>query len=119
MDSFAALFEASVAGEAFGKEGEIVKGTVVAVQRDNVIIDIGGKSEGMIALNEFSGTGGEVSVTESPCARHGDTAVAMGRRCRACLRREAASTDRGGARERAARRRPGRLRQSRRPGARR
>src|SRR5688572_1563159 len=62
MDSFAALFEASVAGEAFGKEGEIVKGTVVAVQRDNVIIDIGGKSEGMIALNEFSGTGGEVSV---------------------------------------------------------
>src|SRR5688500_10454796 len=62
MDSFAALFEASVAGEAFGKEGEIVKGTVVAVQRDNVIIDIGGKSEGMIALNEFSGTGGEISV---------------------------------------------------------
>jgi small subunit ribosomal protein S1 len=62
MDSFAAMFEASVAGEAFGKEGEIVKGTVVAVQRDNVIIDIGGKSEGMIALNEFSGTGGEVSV---------------------------------------------------------
>ena len=62
MDSFAALFEASVAGEAFGKEGEIVKGTVVAVQRDNVIIDIGGKSEGMIPLNEFSGTGGEVTV---------------------------------------------------------
>jgi hypothetical protein len=31
MDSFAALFEASVAGEAFGKEGEIVKGTVVSV----------------------------------------------------------------------------------------
>ena len=62
MDSFAALFEASVAGEAFGKEGEIVKGTVVSVQRDNVIIDIGGKSEGMIALSEFSGTGGEISV---------------------------------------------------------
>ncbi len=62
MDSFAALFEASVAGEAFGKEGEIVKGTVVAVQRDNVIIDIGGKSEGMIPLNEFSGAGGEVTV---------------------------------------------------------
>jgi len=54
MDSFAALFEASISGGDFGKEGEIVKGTVVAVQRDNVVIDIGGKSEGMISLSEFA-----------------------------------------------------------------
>src|SRR4051812_14722127 len=53
MDSFAALFEASIQSGDFGKEGEIVKGTVVAVQRDNVVIDIGGKSEGIIALSEF------------------------------------------------------------------
>src|ERR1700729_561290 len=52
-DSFASLFEASIQAGDFGKEGEIVKGTVVAVQRDNVVIDIGGKSEGMIALAEF------------------------------------------------------------------
>ena len=52
-DSFASLFEASVSAGDFGKEGEIVKGTIVAVQRDNVIIDIGGKSEGIIALSEF------------------------------------------------------------------
>ncbi len=62
MDSFAALFEASIQGGEFGKEGEIVKGTVVAVQRDNVIIDIGGKSEGMIALNEFTDASGQVAV---------------------------------------------------------
>ncbi|MBX3231674.1 MAG: 30S ribosomal protein S1 [Labilithrix sp.] len=62
MDSFAALFEASVSGGEFGKEGEIVQGTVVAVQRDNVIIDIGGKSEGMISLSEFTGAGGEILV---------------------------------------------------------
>jgi len=62
MDSFAALFEASIQGGEFGKEGEIVKGTVVAVQRDNVIIDIGGKSEGMIALNEFHDAAGQVTV---------------------------------------------------------
>ncbi|AKV02131.1 SSU ribosomal protein S1p [Labilithrix luteola] len=62
MDSFAALFEASISGGEFGKEGEIVQGTVVAVQRDNVIIDIGGKSEGMIALSEFAGADGTVSV---------------------------------------------------------
>jgi len=53
MDSFAALFEASISNGEFGKEGEIVKGTVVAVTRDNAVIDIGGKSEGIIALHEF------------------------------------------------------------------
>jgi small subunit ribosomal protein S1 len=62
MDSFAALFEASLQGGDFGKEGEIVQGTVVAVQRDNVVIDIGGKSEGMIALSEFADGSGEVTV---------------------------------------------------------
>jgi small subunit ribosomal protein S1 len=62
MDSFAALFEASVSGGEFGKEGEIVQGTVVAVQRDNVIIDIGGKSEGMISLSEFTDGTGQVTV---------------------------------------------------------
>ena len=62
MDSFAALFEASISGGEFGKEGEIVQGTVVAVQRDNVIIDIGGKSEGMISLSEFTDASGEVTV---------------------------------------------------------
>ncbi len=62
MDSFAALFEASISGGEFGKEGEIVQGTVVAVQRDNVIIDIGGKSEGMIALSEFDDGSGQVNV---------------------------------------------------------
>ena len=34
MDSFAAMFEATPAAKDFGKEGEIVKGTVVAVTRD-------------------------------------------------------------------------------------
>src|SRR5580700_1508618 len=61
-DSFASLFEASISAGDFGKEGEIVKGTVVAVQRDNVIIDIGGKSEGIIALAEFSDAQGQATV---------------------------------------------------------
>src|SRR4051794_14191239 len=62
MDSFAAFFEASVQGGEFGKEGEIVKGIVVVVLRDNVIIDIGGKSEGMISLSEFTDGSGEITV---------------------------------------------------------
>ena len=61
-DSFAALFEQSIQSGDFGKEGEIVQGTVVAVQRDAVIIDIGGKSEGMISASEFAGPGGEITV---------------------------------------------------------
>src|SRR5579871_1201890 len=61
-DSFASLFEASISAGDFGNEGEIVQGTVVAVQRDNVVIDIGGKSEGIIALSEFADAGGQVAV---------------------------------------------------------
>src|SRR6202451_33963 len=61
-DSFAAMCEASIQAGDFGKEGEIVKGTVVAVQRDNVVIDIGGKSEGIIALNEFADAQGQTHV---------------------------------------------------------
>jgi small subunit ribosomal protein S1 len=61
-EGFAALFEASVSGGDFGKEGEIVQGTVVAVQRDNVVIDIGGKSEGIISVNEFVDATGQVTV---------------------------------------------------------
>ncbi len=61
-DSFASLFEASISAGDFGKEGEIVKGTVVAVQRDNVVIDIGGKSEGIIALSEFANSQGQTTV---------------------------------------------------------
>src|SRR5437868_5462674 len=61
-ESFAALFEASLAEGDLGREGEIVQGTVVAVQRDNVIIDIGGKSEGMIQLSEFTDGSGTVTV---------------------------------------------------------
>jgi small subunit ribosomal protein S1 len=62
MDSFAALFEQSLAGGDFAREGEIISGTVVAVGRDSVVVDIGGKSEGVIPLREFSDAGGDVPV---------------------------------------------------------
>jgi small subunit ribosomal protein S1 len=61
-DSFAALFEASLQGEDLSKEGEIVTGTVISIQRENVIIDIGGKSEGVIALSEFTDAQGVVGI---------------------------------------------------------
>jgi small subunit ribosomal protein S1 len=61
-DSFASLFEASMAEADLGREGEIVSGTIVHVGRDNVVVDIGGKSEGVIPLNEFAGADNQITV---------------------------------------------------------
>src|SRR5690242_5931522 len=61
MESFAALFEQRVESD-FAREGEIISGTVVAVNRDSVVVDIGGKSEGVIALREFADAAGQSAV---------------------------------------------------------
>ncbi|MGF1468205.1 MAG: 30S ribosomal protein S1 [Sandaracinaceae bacterium] len=61
-ESFAALFEASVARADELREGDIVSGTVIALAKDSVIVDIGYKSEGMISLSEFTDPTGEVHV---------------------------------------------------------
>jgi len=61
-ESFASLFEASMQQADSLKEGEIVQGTVIKVNRDSVIVDIGYKSEGVIPANEFIDTSGKVSV---------------------------------------------------------
>ena len=64
LSGFAALFEAteSNAGVEIGGEGQIVIGTVVQVHHDSVIVDIGGKSEGVISKSEFVDAGGTFSV---------------------------------------------------------
>jgi small subunit ribosomal protein S1 len=61
-ENFADLFEQSMAEADLGREGEIVTGTVVHVGRDTVVVDIGGKSEGVIPLAEFLGQGAEINV---------------------------------------------------------
>ncbi|UJR80785.1 30S ribosomal protein S1 [Sandaracinus amylolyticus] len=61
-NSFAALFEASVAKADSLKEGEIVSGTVIAIGKDNVVVDIGYKSEGVIPISEFVGPSGTAEV---------------------------------------------------------
>ncbi len=55
-EDFAALFEESLKKE--GKtEGSVVKGTVVGIEKDMAVVDVGLKSEGRIPLKEFSPTG--------------------------------------------------------------
>jgi len=55
-ESFAALLEESL-GSGSGLEGTVVKGRVVAIENDMVLIDVGLKSEGRVALKEFSAPG--------------------------------------------------------------
>ncbi|MET0342550.1 MAG: S1 RNA-binding domain-containing protein, partial [Polyangiales bacterium] len=50
-DSFAALFEASIAQADSLKDGDIVTGTVIKLNKDSVVVDIGYKSEGLIPMS--------------------------------------------------------------------
>ena len=62
-EDFAAMLD-----EAFGQgnlmEGTVVKGTVVGIEKDMALIDVGAKTEGRVAVREFSGPGrgGELKV---------------------------------------------------------
>jgi small subunit ribosomal protein S1 len=58
--TFAELFEAT--SESL-KEGEVVTGTVLSVDEDNVQIDIGFKSEGLVPTWEFMNDDGTVLVS--------------------------------------------------------
>ncbi|MBE0501125.1 MAG: 30S ribosomal protein S1 [Desulfuromonadales bacterium] len=54
-ESFEALFENSIKEL---KSGNVVIGTIVQVNKDTVVVDVGGKSEGLIPINEFTGEDG-------------------------------------------------------------
>ena len=60
-EDFAALFAESLQQED-AKEGEILRGTVISVGKDYAIVDIGYKSEGQVALEEFRGADGQILV---------------------------------------------------------
>jgi small subunit ribosomal protein S1 len=68
-ETFAALFESSSDKDTFSREGEIIPGKVIAIDRDFVVVDIGGKAEGVIAIKEF----GEAAPDGGPPVRVGDT----------------------------------------------
>jgi small subunit ribosomal protein S1 len=60
-ESFAALLDESL-GASAGLEGSVIKGTVVAIENDTVLIDVGLKAEGRVALKEFAGPGQEAEI---------------------------------------------------------
>src|ERR1700710_1329034 len=55
-DDFAAMLDESFAGGNL-QESSVIKGTVVAIEKDMAVIDVGAKTEGRVALREFSGPG--------------------------------------------------------------
>src|SRR2546421_3395247 len=64
-DDFAAMLEASFETRA-PAEGAVVRGTVVAIENDYAIVDVGLKTEGRVALKEFSMPG------QAPSIKQGD-----------------------------------------------
>ena len=64
---FAALLEESLGGSA-SFEGTVVKGRVIRIANDFVVVDVGLKSEGRVAIREFANGG-----TGAPEVREGDT----------------------------------------------
>src|SRR5213080_3633022 len=68
-DDFAAMLDESFAGGNL-QESSVIKGIVVAIEKDMAVIDVGLKTEGRVALREFAGPGKESelrSATRSRC----------------------------------------------------
>ena len=58
LDEFEALLSESFGNEV-SIEGSVVKGTIVSIEGDSALIDVGLKSEGRVALREFTSPGQE------------------------------------------------------------
>jgi small subunit ribosomal protein S1 len=60
-EDFAKMLEESFTQGA-PQEGTVVKGTVVGIEKDLAVIDVGAKTEGRVALREFSGPGRQAEL---------------------------------------------------------
>src|SRR5450631_1526179 len=65
-EDFAALLDESF-GNGNLQEGSVIKGTVVGIEKDVAVIDVGLKTEGRVALREFAGPGrtGEIKIGDT------------------------------------------------------
>jgi small subunit ribosomal protein S1 len=65
-EDFAKLLEESFTQGGL-MEGTVVKGTVVGLEKDVAVIDVGAKTEGRVAIREFTGPGrqGELKVGDT------------------------------------------------------
>ena len=61
-ENFVAMLEETF-GEGELTEGSVVKGTVIAIEGDSVLIDVGLKSEGRVNIKEFTAPSGEPGIS--------------------------------------------------------
>ena len=61
-DDFAAMFEASIKARRF-KEGQTIEGRIVAIGPDVAFIDVGGKGEATIDVDELKDEDGDIEVS--------------------------------------------------------
>jgi len=60
-EDFAKLVDESFS-DGHLQEGSVVKGTVIAIEREAAVIDVGLKTEGRVALREFAGPGRSAEI---------------------------------------------------------
>ncbi|MGD0147833.1 MAG: 30S ribosomal protein S1 [Xanthobacteraceae bacterium] len=60
-EDFASLLEESFS-DGHLQEGSVVKGTVVGIEKDLAVIDVGLKTEGRVAMKEFAGPGRNAEI---------------------------------------------------------
>src|SRR3954463_805077 len=61
-EDFAAMFEASTKARRF-KEGQTIEGTIVAIGPDVAFVDVGGKGEAQIEVEELKDEDGDIEVS--------------------------------------------------------
>jgi len=60
-EDFAKMLDESFS-DGSPQEGTVVKGTVVGIEKDVAVIDVGAKTEGRVALREFAGPGRQPDI---------------------------------------------------------
>lgn len=91
MMSMAALLEAEERSSIRSlRRGDVIEGTIIAINRDGVIVDIGSKSEGVIPANEMHSLGADplrrvemgqkvVALVVQPETQEGDILLSLDR----------------------------------------
>ena len=90
-EDFAALFEASLKAKRF-KEGQTITGTIVAIGPEVAFVDVGGKGEATIDVDELKDDDGDIDVAVGDHVQAVVVSVAGGLQLSRRLARGAATT---------------------------
>ena len=63
-DNFEELLNQSIVDPVFFNPGEKVEAVITTVTKDGVFIDLGGKTEGYVAVNEFMDDENNITIKE-------------------------------------------------------